>query len=337
MVIENFIPFYGQHCETTTVGNLLLHCGITLSEPMLFGLGEGLSFIYWDSKQMGFPFLGGRCKQDTLTEKLVNNLNLNIEVCQSTSKAKAWENVTSKIDVGIPVGLKLDCYYLDYFTNKVHFAGHYVTIYGYDDAFAYLVDTNQQGSNVRTSLLSLSDARSAKGPMSSANRSFTITGTKTINLKDSIVLAIYNNAKEYLNPPIQNISHKGIRKTAKMIGSWFERPGMTPELITLAGTLMEKGGTGGGLFRNMYRDFLKECDELYPDLELNNSYKRFCTIAQMWTDVSNMICIAGETKDEKKLKDTSHILLEIASMEEEAMTQIFENITVHLHGIKVKI
>jgi len=33
---------------------------------------------------------------------------------------------------------------LDYFTNKIHFAGHYVAMYGYDETFAYLVDTKQQ-------------------------------------------------------------------------------------------------------------------------------------------------------------------------------------------------
>lgn len=76
MIIENLTPLYGKHCETTTVGNLLQNCGLTLSEPMLFGIGEGLSFIYWDSKQMEFPFLGGRCKQDVLTEKIVKNHNL---------------------------------------------------------------------------------------------------------------------------------------------------------------------------------------------------------------------------------------------------------------------
>ncbi|MEG0775035.1 BtrH N-terminal domain-containing protein [Clostridium sp.] len=328
MIIENFRPFYGNHCETTTVGNLLQNCGVTLSEPMLFGIGEGLSFIYWDSKQMGFPFLGGRCKQDILTEKIVKNLNLNIEVCQTTSKSKAWENVKSKIDDGIPVGLKLDCYYLEYFTKKIHFAGHYVTIYGYDDKFAYLIDTDQQGVNLKTSLLSLSEARSAKGPMSSANRSFTITGNMPLNLKDIIISAIYNNACEYLNPPIQNVAFKGIRKTAKVIGSWFERPGITPELITQVGTLMEKAGTGGALFRNMYRDFLKECDDLYPDLELYNSYKNFCTIAQMWTEVSKLICSAGENSDVQKLKEASHILLEIATLEEEAMKLIFETTSV---------
>ena len=132
----------------------------------------------------------------------------------------------------------------------------------------------------------------------------------------------------YLNPPIQNISFKGIRKTAKVIESWFERPGMTPELITQAGTLMEKAGTGGGLFRNMYRDFLRECNKLYPDLKLNEPYKKFCTIAEMWTAVSKLICKAGENSNQIYLKEASHILFEIASLEKEAMMMIFENTSI---------
>ncbi|CAM5585640.1 Lantibiotic ABC transporter OS=Streptomyces glaucescens OX=1907 GN=SGLAU_01815 PE=4 SV=1 [Streptomyces glaucescens] len=49
------------------------------------------------------------------------------------------------IDAGRPVGLQLDSYHLDYFTSKVHFGGHVVAMYGYDDHDAYLVDTAQQG------------------------------------------------------------------------------------------------------------------------------------------------------------------------------------------------
>jgi len=66
-IIEEFIPFEGEHCETTTMGNLLQFAGVKLSEPMLFGLGQGLGFIYWDSKGMNFPFIGGRVKPDEWT------------------------------------------------------------------------------------------------------------------------------------------------------------------------------------------------------------------------------------------------------------------------------
>ncbi|GHF51916.1 hypothetical protein GCM10018783_20810 [Streptomyces griseosporeus] len=41
--------------------------------------------------------------------------------------------MATPIDAGRPVGLQLDSYHLDYFTTKVHFGGHVVAMYGYDD------------------------------------------------------------------------------------------------------------------------------------------------------------------------------------------------------------
>ncbi|PKO14089.1 MAG: lantibiotic ABC transporter [Chloroflexi bacterium HGW-Chloroflexi-10] len=326
MIIEHFKPYFGQSCEPTTVGNLLQHSGLTLSEPMLFGIGEGLNFIYWDSKQLGFPFLGGRCKQDVLTENIVKNLNLKLETRETASKEKAWGFVKSNIDNGIPVGLKLDFYYLEYIKEKIHFAAHYVTIYGYDEKFGYLVDGD---STVKSSLSSIAEARSYKGPMSSPNRAFTITAMdKLPDIKITITHAINQNAKQYLNPPIQNISFKGIRKTAKLITKWFERPGITPQLIAQAGLLMEEAGTGGALFRNIYRDFLKECDFLYPELGLHEAYLRFAQIAPMWTEVSKLICSAGEYSNEQQLVEASKILMEIASLEENTMKLLSEKTSV---------
>ncbi|MGC8979622.1 BtrH N-terminal domain-containing protein, partial [Caldisericum sp.] len=85
MIIENLKPFEGQHCETTTTGTLLKHIGINLSEPMLFGLGEGLGFIFWNMKVMDFPFIGGRIKTDLLTQNIVKNLNLKLEISETSS------------------------------------------------------------------------------------------------------------------------------------------------------------------------------------------------------------------------------------------------------------
>jgi hypothetical protein len=324
MIIENFKPFFGKHCEATAIGNLLQHGGLTLSEPMLFGIGEGLSFIYWDSKQMGFPFLGGRCREDALTENIAKKLRLKLEVKETSSKARAWEFVKSNIDKGIPVGLKLDMYYLEYFEQKIHFAAHYVTMYGYDENIGYLADV--KGVRATSSLSRIAQARDAKGPMSSPNRAFTMgAAVEPPDMQRIIACAIHQNAAQYLNPPIQNISFKGIKKTAKLITNWFERPGMTPQLIAQAGYLMEEAGTGGALFRNIYRDFLKECDERYPELGLREAYLKFTRIAPMWTQVSRLICSAGESANEQPLREASELLMTIASLEEEAMALLFEN------------
>src|SRR5699024_1496540 len=145
MIIDNFKPFLGQHCETTATGSLLKQIGIDLSESMLFGLGEGLGYIFWNMKKMDFPFIGGRIKPDILTENICRNLNLKLDIKETSALKKAWSNIVKPLSERKAVGLKLDCFHLEYFNNKIHFAGHYVAMYGFDKHFAYLVDTGQQG------------------------------------------------------------------------------------------------------------------------------------------------------------------------------------------------
>jgi len=320
MKIENFKHFKGQHCETTTTGSLLKHLGIELSEPMLFGLGEGLGYIFWNMKIMDFPFIGGRVKPDILTQNLTKNLNLELDVKETSSIKKAWQNVKDKLDKNIPVGLKLDSYFLEYFTSKIHFAGHYIAIYGYDDNFAYVVDTEQQGGLMKTSLKNLELARNEKGPMSSRNLSYTINKTgKDFEIEKAIITAITNNAKDYLNPPIKNIGYKGILKTSTEIKKWFKNSKDIEGDFKTTAMLMEKAGTGGAIFRNFYRDFLKESYEILKIESIKKSQKLFVEIADLWTEVSTLFEKTGETKDIKYINKASDILVTLSEKEKQAM------------------
>jgi len=319
-IINNFKPFIGQHCETTATGSLLKNLEIELSEPMLFGLGEGLSYIFWNMKIMDFPFIGGRVKPDVLTQNFCKNLNLHLEVEETSSIKKAWENVKEKIDNNIPVGLKLDSYYLDYFTNKIHFAGHYVAMYGYDDKFAYLADTKQQGSEAKTTLKNLELARNEKGPMSSRNLCYTIQKTnEKYDLKTAIKTAIKNNAKEYLNPPIKNISYKGILKTSEEIKKWFKNSKDIKGDFQTTAMLMEKAGTGGAIFRNLYRDFLKESYEILKNENIKKAYEQFIVIAKLWAEVSSLFDKTGDTQENKYINQASEILVDLSKKEKIAM------------------
>ena len=324
-LIKNFKPFIGQHCETTATGSLLNHIGINLSEPMLFGLGEGLGFIFWNMKIMDFPFIGGRIKPDELTQNIVKNLNLELEVEETSSSKRALENVKINIDKNIPVGLKLDCYHLDYFTKKIHFAGHYVAMYGYDENFAYLVDTKQQGSKVKTQLNNLELARKEKGAMSSKNLSYTIYSTnKNYDIKKSIVVAIKNNAKDYLNPPIKNIGYKGMLKASEEIKKWFKNSKDIERDFETTAMLMEKGGTGGALFRNLYRDFLKESYDLLKIEKLNEAYIMFVEIAPLWTQVSALFEKTAQTKNIDYINQASKILVDLSQKEKTVMELLLE-------------
>lgn len=320
MKIENLKPFHGEHCETTATGTLLKQLGIDLSEPMLFGLGEGLGFIFWNMKSMDFPFIGGRVKPDLLTENIAKNLNLELTVKETASIQKAWDNVKELIDKGQAVGLKLDCFYLEYFSRPFHFAGHYTALYGYDNENAFLVDTKQQGGQVQTSLKSLALARAEKGPMSSKNLYYTLRATnKDFDIKEAIVVAIRNNATEYINPPITNIGYKGILKASTEIIKWFKTSKNIEEEFKTSSMLMEKAGTGGALFRNLYRDFLKESYELLKLEKLKTGHEAFVEIAELWTSVSGLFEKVSQTKDFKYIQQASDILKIISEKEKKTM------------------
>lgn len=320
MIIQNFAPFSGQHCETTATGSLLQHVGLELSEPMLFGVGEGLGFIYWDMQTMPFPFIGGRNKPQQITRNLAANLQLSVSFQETASTRTAWKNVQTCIDAGTPVGLQLDCYNLEYFAQKVHFAGHFVAMYGYDETFAYLVDTEQNGGVVKAALQNVERARNAKGPMAAKNLSYTIArASDTLNLAAAALGAIRNNAAEFLNPPISNVGYKGIAKAARQVKTWFARSSNIAEDLALTALIMESGGTGGALFRNMYRDFLGECTRLVDDPRLAMGYELFCRIAPQWTEVAALIRRAGETSEQHDLNQASALLLDLSKQEKAAM------------------
>lgn len=320
MQIENYKIFKGQHCETTTIGNLLANIGIDLSEPMIFGLGAGLGFIFWNMKTMNFPFIGGRVKPDTITDNVCKILDLNLIKHETTSVKTAWEVVKKQIDNSKPVGLKLDSYYLDYFTTKIHFAGHYTTLYGYDDIYAYLIDTVQQGSAVRALLENVTLARNEKGPMSSKNLSFTIEQrSKLPDLRAIIPIAIVQNATDFLNPPIKNAGYKGIEKTSKEIIKWFKTSKNIENDFKIQALLMERAGTGGGLFRKIYRDFLYESYTITLNKKIKLAYQLYDEIADMWTMVSTLFNQVGETKDIENINKASSILKTIANEEKKAM------------------
>ncbi|MFF3893711.1 BtrH N-terminal domain-containing protein [Streptomyces sp. NPDC001812] len=309
-----------QHCETTALGVLLRHEGIDLSEPMLFGLGSGLSFVYWDSKAMGFPFLGGRVKPFELTRNLAAALGLELLVEETTSPRKAWRNVAGPLDAGRPVGLQLDSYHLDYFSTEVHFGGHIVAMYGYDEQDAYLVDTDQQGGAVSTGLDGLARARAARGPMTARHRSFTLTAPGgPASPRDRVIPAIRTCADAFLNPPIANLGHRGIEKTAGQVPKWLQRSDDPREDLSRTAVLMERAGTGGALFRTLYRDFLAECAQLIDSGHLRTGHALYAEAATLWTQVAALVAAAGESGDARNLVQAGSVLHDLSRIEREAM------------------
>lgn len=173
---------------------------------------------------------------------------------------------------------------------------------------------------METSLKSLALARAEKGPMASKNLYYTFHKTdKTFDLKKAIVTAIRNNAKDYLNPPITNIGYKGILKTSSEISKWYKTSKDIEGDFKTTAMLMEKAGTGGALFRNLYRDFLKESHNILELDKLKIGYEAFEEIAVLWTYISDLFEKVSQTKDYKYIQQAATVLKTIAEKEKKAM------------------
>jgi len=320
--VPHFQPFVGHHCETVATGTLLAAAGLKLSEPMLFGLGEGLGFIFINLSSLPLPFVGGRTKPFAVTEAICGNLGLTCTSVETASKTKAWTALETPLRAGQPVGLQLDCYHLEYFSRPVHFAGHFVAAHGFDDREVLLVDTAPQGSLQRTSRASLEKARFAKGPMAAKARAWTITlRNRTAALDVATRKAIRANAKQYLTPAFKGASHLGILKLAESLPTWLEKARRPADDLALSALLMERAGTGGSLFRNFYRDFLSEAREHLAGAraKLDDAKALFADSAQEWAAIAASIERSGRTAEAAPLGEAAQRCRRVADMEVAAM------------------
>lgn len=268
-------------------------------------------------KNMPAPFIGGRSRFEEVTKHAAVNIGFDVEYRQTRSPKKAWDNIASFVDAGIPVGVKLDCYFLDYFSSDFHFAAHYVAVHGYNENQIFVIDTVQQGRNLTTSRELFEEGRLWKGPMASNALTWTVKVTNSeIDWPTSIRKAIRANAISYLNPPIKNFGASGIRKTAAMAPDWLDTIKDAPQQLMQMGMLIEQGGTGGGLFRRMYRDFLAEANEYLNSPVLDQAQEMIGASSQGWTKIS--VLLAQIEDDSAALSNVSELLLQNADLEEKA-------------------
>ena len=278
----------GHHCESAAARNVFAHAGIDLSEEMLFGLGEGLGFIYWFMKgkkvAMPFPFVGYRGgKVVELISRASERLGITWRAVETKSADKAYRNVKQLLASGHPACIHVDMVYLPYMRlpEEAHFGGHSIALYGLDENAGTACVSDVLDEPQTVSLEDLRIARSSTHqPFPPKNRHLEFTFPKSPPVLKGLVLgAIEANATAMANPPISNLGLKGMLRFSAEIKKWPRM--LSPENL-LSGLVnafvyIEVGGTGGGAFRPMYARFLKEAHDLTGEsrlLEAAQMYER---------------------------------------------------------------
>ncbi|WP_280242900.1 DUF4872 domain-containing protein, partial [Nocardia abscessus] len=186
--------------------------------------------------------------------------------------------------------------------------------------YANVVYTYHLGVRFSTCLTRRAGARAARAPMTAAHRSFTLNAARNLSLtRGQIISAITACADAFLNPPIGNLGYRGIEKGGKLVRTWLQRTGNPQRDLPQAALLMEKAGTGGALFRNLYRDFLAECTELFDSRHLRAGHELYIEAAILWTEVAALITKAGESGNAQCLVQAGALLCDLSRIEREAM------------------
>jgi len=300
--------------------------GCEFSEDLLLGLGEGVGFMYWQSKGQP-PFLGGRTSPKPSMEAVAGErTGVRIELHTTTSPRKARQTMLALLTDGQPVMLRVDMGFLPYFDfggEEFHFGGHDIVACGYEAETEKVLVADRDGLHP----VSLADLEKARGstfkPFPPKNRwvTFDFSGFHTPTA-DETRRAIANQATQMLNPPIRNMGVKGIRTTAERILRWPEQ--MSAEdihwaLFNAYLFISAEGGSGGGIFRYMFSRFLQEAAVITNNTRLSESAAEFKRIGDAWEAFSDWAKDTSETSDPAShLPEATDPLNTIADLEQTA-------------------
>lgn len=313
MRLATFAPQLGVHCETNTLRNMLYHAGADISEAMLFGLGQGIDFQYWDAPDPSHstPMLTGRIGPALVARNACAALGVELRESRSPDADSARSAAAKVLGDGHVVGISVDIFYLDYFSSRSHFAAHYIALYGLDDDVAYVVDTDQQGGAQTLAEESLRRARdSDEGFLPSPNLQMYVpelparlTSDLDQVLREQIWDAIRLTAERMLTDHGPQFGIPAIRRAASEITGWSDALAFPHEAVSGIGRFWRYAGTGGANFRKLYREFLLEARQRTGDAELEPFSDEFDEVRQQWDQAIEMLMGYGTADDGRRHLD----------------------------------
>lgn len=125
------------HCENGVTTSLLRHHGVNqITEPMAFGIGSGLFFIYIPFMKINNgPAIAFRTQPGLIFKRTCKALDIPVERKKFRSKEEAEKMLMECLKAGQPVGCQVGVYYLTYFPKeyRFHFNAHNLIVYGKEE------------------------------------------------------------------------------------------------------------------------------------------------------------------------------------------------------------
>ncbi len=276
------------HCENGVISNLLTHQGFPISEPLAFGIGSGIFFVYLPFLKINFaPGVSFRPMPGMIFKRLSKRLGIKIKKQKFRNSNSAKNALDQLLKENTPVGLQVGVFNLTYFPDvyRFHFNAHNLVVYGKEED-TYLISDPIMDTVTTLTSDELDKVRFAKGAFSpKGHMYYPIHIPKNADIKKAIKKAIKSTCNQML-APVPIVGVKGIRMVARSIKKWPKKIGAkkTNHYLGQIVRMQEEIGTGGGGFRFIYGAFLQEASEILNNPELKVLSKEITDIGDSWRD-----------------------------------------------------
>lgn len=220
------------HCENGVASNLLRNKGIEISEPMIFGIGSGLFFVYLPFLKVNFsPGFSYRPMPGTIFSKAAKRLGIKIKREKFSDPKKAQQMLEENLKSNIPTGLQVGVFNLTYFPEeyKFHFNAHNLVVYGKENG-KFLISDPVMDFVTELSEAELEKVRFAKGALSpKGHMYYPIYVPENLHLEEAIKKGIRETCNKML-APVPLIGVKAIRWVARNIPKWAEKKVQKPPI-----------------------------------------------------------------------------------------------------------
>jgi len=327
----DFNHIQAAHCENGVTTSLLRHAGVQqITEPLAFGIGAGLFFVYIPFfKINNGPVIAFRTLPGLIFNRTCKALDIPVVRKKFYSKEAAEKFLSERLAEGHPVGCQVGVYYLPYFPKeyRFHFNAHNIIVFGTEDGNYQVSDPVMEGTNI-LSPYELERVRFAKGALAPKGQLYYPKEQKPVTdeqIKRGIISGIKKNARNMLMPgPITGIN--GIRFTGKRIKKWRDNLGPKEAGLYLAQLvrMQEEIGTGGGGFRYIYGAFLQEAHPYTKQDELLEIAQTFTESGDLWRTAAVHAAgiYKGRLGSQADFNTMGDYLLEVAEIEKKAFTAL---------------
>ena len=310
------------HCENGVASNLLRNQGLELNEPMVFGIGSGLFFVYLPFLKINHaPAVSYRPLPGQIFNRLANRLGIKVKRIKFSNKKKAQEVLEENLRNNIPTGLQVGVYHLSYFPDeyRFHFNAHNLVVFGKENGNFLISDPVMETTTLLTEE-ELERVRFAKGALAPKGQLYyPIYIPQNIDLAPAIKKAIKKTCNDML-APVPIIGVRGIRMVGRAILKWPKKHGVKKANHYLGQIvrMQEEIGTGGGGFRFIYAAFLQQAAEILNNKQLEELSLEMMKIGDLWRDfaVNASRVYKQRSNQENVYEALSAELIHIADLEE---------------------